>query len=554
MLSALSIQNYALISKLEIDFNKGFSVLTGETGAGKSIILGALSLILGQRADSKSIKQGKDKCIIEGVFDIATYDLESFFTEQSWEYDARHCIIRREIHVNGKSRAFINDTPVALNDMKELVGRLIDVHSQHQNLLLGDDRFQMRVLDALTGQADLLSAYKQTYHQYIAAQKQLNTLKKEMENSRLEEDYLRYQYKQLNEARLKAGEQTLLEQEIETLSHVEEIKSNLFRVSQLLTNEEHGTILQLKEALSATQSIQKIYPPAQETIERLESAYLDIKDLSTEIESREENMEYDPQRLSLLNERLDMLFSLQQKHRVRSVEELIVIRDDMEKKLSSIEHSEEQISAWEKEVETIYAQVLLLAEQISEIRRKTAQQLEKDLTDKVSVLGMPNMQFSCRLEQKPQVDSYGLDAVTFLFSANKNVAMMPVSQIASGGEISRLMLGVKALIAGAMSLPSIIFDEIDTGVSGEIADKMGDIMKALGTVMQVITITHLPQIAAKGDYHYFVYKNDTQDATETNIRLLTHNERIQEIAQMLSGSNLTEAAIANAKELLKVKI
>ncbi|MDR1119536.1 MAG: DNA repair protein RecN [Dysgonamonadaceae bacterium] len=550
MLSALSIQNYALISKLEIDFNKGFSVLTGETGAGKSIILGALSLILGQRADSKSIKQGKDKCIIEGVFDIASYDLESFFTEQSWEYDAQHCIIRREIHVSGKSRAFINDTPVALNDMKELVGRLIDVHSQHQNLLLGDDRFQMRVLDALTGQADLLSAYRQTYNRYVAAQKQLNVLKKEAENSRLEEDYLRYQYKQLDEAHLKTGEQTLLEQEIEMLSHVEEIKSKLFSVSQLLTNEEHGIVLQLKEALSATQSIQKIYPPAQETIERLESAYLDIKDLSTEIESREENMEYDPQRLSLLNERLDMLFSLQQKHRVRSVEELIAIRDDMEKKLSSIEHSEEQIAAREKEVETIYTQVLLFAGQISEIRRKTARQLEKDLTNKVSVLGMPNMQFSCRLEQKPQVDSYGLDAVTFLFSANKNVAMMPVSQIASGGEISRLMLGVKALIAGAMALPSIIFDEIDTGVSGEIADKMGDIMKALGTVMQVITITHLPQIAAKGDHHYFVYKNDTQDATETNIRLLSHDERIREIAQMLSGSNLTEAAIANAKELL----
>jgi DNA repair protein RecN (Recombination protein N) len=553
MLSSLTIQNYALISRLEINFNRGFSVLTGETGAGKSIILGALSLILGQRADSKSIRQGEDKCIIEAVFDISLYDMEDFFARQDWEYDARHCIIRREIHASGKSRAFINDTPVALGDLKELVGRLIDVHSQHQNLLLGDDRFQLRVVDALAGHRDLFAAYGETYRQYAALQKQLGALKKDAEENRAEEDYLRFQTGQLEEAGLKAGEQAELEREVETLSHAEEIKGALFRIAQLLAGEEQGAVLRLKDALSAAQSLLKIYLPAREMAERLETVYLDVKDLAADVEKREESLEYDPQRLALLNERLDMIFSLQQKHRAGSVEELIAIRASMEERLLSIDRSDEQIATLEKECEEAFARTLSLAGRISEARRLAARRLETELKDRVGVLGMSNMRFACRLEQKAQPDGSGLDAVTFLFSANKNAEMMPVSQIASGGEISRLMLGIKALIAGEMALPTVIFDEIDTGVSGEIAGKMGGIMRELGAVMQVIAITHLPQIAALGDMHYLVYKNDTDEATETNIRLLSHDERVREIAQMLSGSGLTDAATANARELLKSK-
>ncbi len=551
MITSLTIQNYALISQLEISFNQGFSVLTGETGAGKSIILGALSLILGQRADSKSIKEGENKCMIEGIFDISAYNLEHFFSEKEWDYDASHCIIRREIYANGKSRAFINDMPVALTDLKELVTLLVDVHSQHQNLLLGDNRFQMRVLDALTGNPGLFATYKNSYNQYTYIQKQLNVLKKEADENRNEEDYIRFTYAQLEEASLKPGEQAELEQEIDTLSHTEEIKRELFRISQIFSEEERGIVISLKDAVTTTQSLQKIYQPAHAMYERLQTAYEDIKDLTREIEIRENELEYDPQRLSMLNERLDLIFSLQQKHRVDSVEKLIEILQSMERKLNTIDHFDEEIGKLEKQLEELYVQLIETAGQISEIRHKAAQKLEEQLTAKVSVLGMPNMRFSCLIEKKQFPESSGMDAVTFLFSANKNVSLMPVSQIASGGEISRLMLGIKALIAGAMALPTIIFDEIDTGVSGEIAGKMGDIMKELGTVMQVITITHLPQIAAKGNTHFYVYKNEQGDVTETHIRQLTKEERIREIAQMLSGTEFSEAAIANAKELLE---
>lgn len=551
MLTSLSIRNYALISHLEIDFYSGFSVLTGETGAGKSIILGALSLILGQRADTKAIKQGSDKCTIEGAFDIASYRLKEVFTEKDWEYDAQHCIIRRELYASGKSRAFINDTPVSLNDIRELVGKLIDVHSQHQNLLLGDDRFQMQVVDALTGRKDLLEGYQQEYKKYIGFKKELAALKKEAEESRAEEDYLRYQVAQLEEAGLQEGEQAGLEQEIKTLSHIEEIKSGLFRLSQLLSGDEQGVVSLLKEGTQIGQSIQKIYSEAQEIHERLESAYIDMKELSREVALLEDSLEYQPEKLQELNERLNMLFTLQQKHRVNSVEELIEIRDNMQSKLTTIDNFDEQIARGQKETEAAFEAVCVLAKQLSEHRKKAASSLEKELTAKVSPLGMPNMRFACRISPKPQPDSSGMDEITFLFSANKNVDLQPVASIASGGEIARLMLGIKALIAGSIALPTLIFDEIDTGVSGDIAGKMGDIMKELGQVMQVVTITHLPQIAAKGDHHYYVYKEEKKEATETHIKELSDDERIREIAQMLSGAELTEAAIANAKELLK---
>ncbi len=552
MLTSLSIQNYALISRLEIDFHPGFSVLTGETGAGKSIILGALSLILGQRADTKSIKQGANKCVIEGVFNISSYQLEDFFNQKEWDYDTRYCIIRREIFDNGKSRAFINDVPVGLSDLKELVSLLIDVHSQHQNLMLGDNHFQMQVIDVLSGHPELFATYKKTYSEYVSLKKELNALQKEASESTQEEDYLRFQIQQLEEANLVSGEQTQLEQDIETLSHVEEIKGNLFRLSQLLSDEEQGTVLFLKESLSVTQSLQKIYPDAKEIQERLETSYIDLKELSREISNKEEALEYDPERLNVLNERLNMIFSLQQKHRVSTIEELIEIRDSMSKKIQAIEHFDEQISILQKQTETAYENVLSIASQLSQIRQEASSILEKKLTEKARFLGMPNMNFMCQLEKKNSPDHSGFDNITFLFSANKNVALQSVSQIASGGEISRLMLCIKALIADSTTLPTIIFDEIDSGVSGEIADKMGEIMKEMGNVMQVITITHLPQIAAKGSNHYFVFKEETENSTETHIRQLKQEERIKEVAQMLSGSELSNAALENAKNLLNL--
>ena len=550
MLQSLAIHNYALISRLEIDFPSGFSVITGETGAGKSIILGALSLILGQRADAKSIKQGADKCLIEGVFDISPYQLEPFFKEKDLEYDSQSCILRREIWSSGKSRAFINDSPVGLNDLKELGAFLIDIHSQHQNLLLADNHFQLEVLDVLAQNKDLKNEYQSAYKKYVSINKQLNALKEKISQQQAEEDYIRFQFKQLDEARLQAGEQTVLESELETLSHIEEIKSGLYRIGQLLSADETGILSALKESLNIAQSLQKVYPASEEISKRLGSAYLDIKDLAPEIEVRQENLEFKPERMQEVNERLDLIYSLQHKHHLDSVEDLIVLRDQLDSQIREIDHSEEELENLEKELSEVNIQVLKIAATLSKSRKEAAQQLEKQLVEKVSILGMPSMRFSAVLSPKPP-DTTGSDEVTYLFSANKNGELKPVAQTASGGEISRLMLGIKALIAGAMALPSIIFDEIDAGVSGEIADKMGNIMHRMGTMMQVIAITHLPQIAAKGDSQYMVYKDENKESAETQIRLLSNTERIQEIAQMLSGAKLTEAAIENAKELLQ---
>ncbi len=552
MLSSLTIQNYALISKLEIDFSRGLSVITGETGAGKSIILGALSLILGQRADSKSIGYGGDKCLIEGVFDISSYDLQSFFEEKDLEYDAQQCIIRREIWSSGKSRAFINDTPTGLSELKELGNRLIDIHSQHQNLMLGDDYFQLQVLDALAGNKDLKIQYRNTYRQYIAMLKELKELKEKITKAASDQDYLNFQHQQLDEASLKAGEQKELENESETLSHLEEIKGGLFKIEQLLSAEENGVVQALKIGLDAAHTLKKVYAPANEMAERLQSTYLDLKDLAQETASRQEDLEFNPERMQFVSERLDLLYSLQQKHKVDSTEALIELRNEIEAKLQTIENSDAELAALEKKVGESFLQVIELANRITDERKKAALQLEKQLVEKVHVLGMPNMKFSAELSVKSSPDDTGMDNVDFLFSANKNIPLKPVSATASGGEISRLMLGIKALIAGAIALPTIIFDEIDTGISGEIADKMGGIMQDLGSLMQVIVITHLPQIAAKGESHYFVYKEESSETTETMIKKLSQDERVREIAQMLSGTGLSEAALANARDLLKI--
>ena len=552
MLQTLVIQNYALISRLKIDFPSGFSVITGETGAGKSILLGALSLILGQRADAKSIKQNEDRCLIEGIFDISSYQLDSLFAEKGWEYDARQCILRREIWASGKSRAFINDSPVGLNDLKELGAFLIDIHSQHQNLLLADNQFQMQVLDVLAKNRDLKNEYLSAYKEYIHIEKEIKELKEKINIRKTEEDYLRFQFNQLQEARLQAGEQDLLEQESETLSHVEEIKNGLFRLEQFFSSEITGIVPALKESLKQTQSLQKVYSASEPMVERIETAYLDLKDLAMDIHVRQENLEFNPERLQEINDRLHILYSLQQKHRLDSVGSLIELRDSLEKQIQEIDHSDETLGQLEKKSAQLHEQVTTIAGKLSQTRKESAQTLESQLVKIVGVLGMPNIRFSVEIIRKESFDSNGWDRITFLFSANKNMELKPVAQTASGGEISRLMLGVKSLIAGAMALPAIIFDEIDTGVSGEIADKVGNIMRQMGETMQVIAISHLPQIAAKGETQYLVYKDENNNQAETRIRRLSYEERIKEIAQLLSGAQLTAAAIENAKELLKM--
>jgi len=553
MLKTLSIRNYALISQLEIDFPKGFSVITGETGAGKSIILGALNLILGQRADSKSIQGEEDKCFIEGVFDISSYRLEPFFLEKDMEYDPNQCILRREIWKSGKSRAFINDSPATLNDLKDLAAFLIDIHSQHENLLLADNRFQLEVLDILAGNSSLKKEYKLAYNELHSLKAELKNLQEEFSKKGQEEDYLRFQYQQLEEARLREGELSELEEESRLLSNMEEIKSGLFRIENLLSSDHQNIVSGLKEALNQAQSISGLYPRVNEYAERLESAYIDCKELVMEISSEQDRLELNPERLQEVRERLDLIYSLQQKHRLHSVEELIDLRSKLEKEIHAIDHSDEIVRKLEEQVNQKESELLSFAKRLNTSRKKSVQTLEPELIRKVRELGMPDLQFKVDILPKTQIDSTGMDNVVFLFSANKHGKLSPVSQTASGGEISRLMLGLKSLIAGETALPTIIFDEIDTGVSGETADKLGTILHEMGKVMQVISITHLPQIAARGDSQFFVFKEDKGNKTETGIRLLNKEERITEIAHLLSGSEVTKASIENAKELLKTK-
>ncbi len=554
MLKSLFIQNFVLIDNLDIHFDQGFSVITGETGAGKSIILGALSLVLGQRADGKSIKQGADKCVIEAVFDVSKYQLESFFLDNDLEYDSESCILRRELYASGKSRAFVNDSPVSLAILKELGTKLIDIHSQHQNLLLGDNRFQLRVVDVMAENEILLILYKKEYTRYQGLRKELSNLKERAAQSKQEEDYIRFQLDQLEEANLQPDEQDELEQEQETLSHAEEIKSSLYRVSSCLDGEEQGVVSLLKESLSSMDALERYFPRAKEIAERLRSAYIDLNDLASEMEGLIEDVEFNPDRLTWVNERLDTLYALQQKHRVSSVEELIVLRDQFRAQLADIDSFDEQIAALEKQVQNSYKELLQQASVLSEQRKIASVAFAQQLVEMVAPLGMPHTRFQVDVVPRKEPESDGMDEIRFMFSANKSMAIQPVAQTASGGEISRLMLCIKAMIAGFTALPTIIFDEVDTGVSGDIADKMGHIMQDLGSKMQVFAITHLPQIAAQGKAHYFVYKEDIQDRTVTRIRPLDKEERVCEVARMLSGSALTEASLANAKDLLGMKV
>ena len=551
MLRSLYIQNYALIEKLDINFGSGFSVITGETGAGKSIILGAIGLLLGQRADVKAIRVGASKCIIEARFDISAYGMQPFFEENELEYE-EECILRREVSASGKSRAFINDTPASLSQMKELGEQLIDVHSQHQNLLLNKEGFQLNVLDILSHNEEALSVYQNIFGEWKKAQQDLEALIARANQDKSDEDYIRFQLEQLEEARLSDGEQEELEQEADTLSHAEEIKAGLYRVGQTLYSDEGGLLSELKECLNTMLGLQRVYPAAGELAERMESTYIELKDISQEVSGKEDEIEFNPERLEEVNERLNMIYTLQQKHRVSTVGELLALTDEYAAQLSAITSSDEHIEELKTRCDALYNKVKKQAAVLTKARTAAAREVEKQMAARLIPLGMPNVRFQVEIDGRKEPGIHGADTVNFLFSANKNGALQSISSVASGGEIARVMLSVKAMIASAVKLPTIVFDEIDTGVSGEIADRMADIMQEMGEQdRQVISITHLPQIAARGRAHYKVYKQDNETETNSHIRCLTDDERVEEIAHMLSGVTLTEAALNNAKVLLK---
>ena len=552
MLKHLYIKNFTLIDELDIELYQGFSVITGETGAGKSIILGALGLLLGQRADSKAIKQGAEKCVIEAHFDLSRYGMTDFFEENEIEYDAADCIVRRELTASGKSRAFINDTPVQLSLLKELGEQLVDIHSQHQNLLLNKQDFQLNVVDIIAGDEKELQLYQQAYTQYHATEKELSALKESIEQNRQNADFLQFQFEELTQANLAEGEQEELEQKSETMSHSEEIKSALYEADNALSAEQTGVVESLRTALSAIRQIEKVLPDAGELVERLDSSYIELKDIAQEISSQMEHVDFDPAELDAINNRLDKLYDLEKKYHVETVEELIAKCDELKIQLGRIENSDEALAELQQKLAAQLAQAQKAAEALTKLRTKAAKQIEKEMQGRLMPLGMPNVKFSIEMTQEP-LNVSGQDKVAFLFSANTSTPLQPISQVASGGEIARVMLSLKAMISGAVKLPTIIFDEIDTGVSGKTAEKMAEIMQEMGHhERQVISITHLPQIAALGSAHYKVEKEETAKGTISRMRKLSDDERVLEIAQMLSGSNVSEAAISNAKQLLKV--
>lgn len=552
MLKQLYIKNFTLIDELNIQMHPGFSVITGETGAGKSIILGAIGLLLGNRADSKSIKAGRDRCVIEAHFDLSKYDMQQFFTDNDIDEDLSDTIIRRELTAAGKSRAFINDTPVSLTKMRELGEQLVDIHSQHQNLLLQKEDFQLNVVDIIAQDEKQRKNYEAAYNQYKQANQKLNALKAEIEKNRENEDFLRFQFKELDEAQLQNGEQEELEQEYEMLSHSEDIKTALYQADNHLSGDDGNIIERLKLASEQLANIKDVYPEVTELLERIDSSYIELKDIAQEINGLTDHVEFDPARLETINERLDKLNSLQQKFHVRDLGELIETYHQLEEQLSHIDHSDEDVEALEQEVTQLLEKAQKQAKELTAIRTKAAKKVEEEMKQRLIPLGIPNVRFSISLTEKPLCHDGG-DKVSFLFSANKSTPLQPVTQVASGGEIARVMLSLKAMISGAVKLPTIIFDEIDTGVSGKIAEKMAQIMVEMGNhERQVLSITHLPQIAAMGSHHYKVSKEETDEGTISRMTELSQQERIQEIAQMLSGSDVSEAALANAKELLRI--
>lgn len=553
MLKSLYISNYALISELRIDFGNGFSSITGETGAGKSIIMGALSLILGQRAELKAIKADEDKCVIEAEFDIAAYPhLASFFTENDLDVDGNSCLIRRELTSAGKSRAFINDSPVSLNVLRDLTVQLIDIHSQHDNLLLTNTNYQLQVVDTVAANQSLFSTYTDAYTTWLQLKADLRKLEHDAGKYASELDYLRFQYKQLEDAKLQEDEQVELEEEQKALAHAEEIKTEL-TTAQYLLDDEKAVLPMLKETMAAIGKIKDYLPQSDTWLGRLQTTYIEIKDIDSEIVSVAERTEFNPARLEYVDNRLSEIYSLQKKYKVSTISELLELKADFESKLEKIDSFDDEIDALKKKIAAALELLKKSADKLSDSRKKISASIEHYLVEQLTKLGMPNIRFKVQINELSDFSEMGKDEVQFLFSANKNRDMQAVQLVASGGEISRLMLAVKSMIANRANLPTIIFDEIDTGVSGEIAHRMGDIMNVMGNSMQVITITHLPQIAAKSVAQYKVYKDDTGMQTETYISKLDDNQRISEIAEMLSGKNPTEAAIQNAKELLNQK-
>ena len=552
MLKHLYIKNFTLIDELDISLFEGFSVITGETGAGKSIILGAIAMLLGQRADSKNIKQGADKCVIEAHFDLSRYNMKPFFDENDIEYDADDCIIRRELTAAGKSRAFINDTPVALSMLKELGDQLMDVHSQHQNLLLNKQDFQLEVVDIIAEDSAQLVQYQKTYAEYVKAEKELVEMMSAIERNRENHDFLQFQYDELDNAKLSEGEQEELEHRSETMEHSEDIKSALYTTDNALSAEQVGVIGSLRTSLSALSGIESVYPDVNELIQRLDSCYIELKDISQEISSMLESVDFDPAELDQVNSRLDRIYDLEKKYHVDTVEALIEKRDELQKQLNAIENGDECLDELKARKLKLESQAHKEAEVLTKLRIKAAKTIETEMQKRLVPLGMPHVRFSIQLTAK-ELGNDGANKVSFLFSANTSTPLQPVSQVASGGEIARVMLSLKAMISGTVKLPTIIFDEIDTGVSGKTAEMMAQIMKEMGgNGRQVISITHLPQIAALGSVHYKVEKNETSSGTTSKMRQLNNDERVTEIAQMLSGSDISDAAIQNAKDLLKI--
>lgn len=551
MLKQLYIKNFTLIDELNIAFNSGFSVITGETGAGKSIILGAINLLLGQRADTKVIKTDKDKCVIEAHFNLSKYGMDQFFADNDIDYDSEDCIIRREINKNGKSRAFVNDMPVQLTLMRELGEMLVDIHSQHQNLLLQKENFQLNVVDIIAHDEQERKNYQESFKAYQKAHADLKQLEENIAQGKENEEFMRFQFNEIEKANLKADEQENIEQETEQLSHSEEIKEALFEGDGLLTGEERGAVEQVKRAANRLHAIEQVYPNAKELAERLDNCHIELKDIAQEISHDTDHIEFDPARLDQLNERLDTIYSLQQKFHMSTIAELLQIKEELGKQLGNIDNSEELLEETRQRVNQLEQLCHEKAEMLTRKREKAALLVEKEMANRLVPLGIPNVRFQIQLTVK-ELSEDGRDKIAFLFSANRSTPLQPVSQVASGGEIARVMLSLKAMISGAVQLPTIIFDEIDTGVSGRVAEMMAQIMQEMGQHnRQVISITHLPQIAALGTTHYKVSKEETNEGTVSHMRQLTDDERIQEIAQMLSGSNISAEAISNAKALLK---
>lgn len=550
MLHHLTISHYALIEHLDIDFNSGFTVITGQTGAGKSIMLGALNLLLGGRADAKSIQSGEKKCTVEASFNIENLGLESFFARNDIDFDATDCIIRREVLQSGKSRAFINDTPVPAAKLKEIGASLIDIHSQHQNLLIRNEHFLIDTLDIIAAHPQAVSDYKCLYGQCKQAEQVLSQLQERSIKGRTDQEYLTFQLNQIDEAQLQPEEQDALENEQHLLAHAEDIKQAFYQAKGLLNTDEMSLSQNLRQAAETLEAISDNYPEATDLAERLRSVRIEVEDIEAEVESKAEDIEYDPQRLNYVEERLNIIYELEQKHNATTIADVLDIAEQLRLELDSIENIEEDIKKQQAEVERLRALHNKLAAQLSKERKAAAKIMEQELIKVLTTLGMPNARMEMQITPRTAPDVSGNDNVIFLFSANKNVPLQDVSAIASGGEIARMMLALKSLIAKRTNLPTIVFDEIDTGVSGTMAECMAQVMQGISANCQVICITHLPQIAARGAHHMLVYKEDSEGFTRSHIIPLTQAQRVEEIAHMLSGSELTDAAIDNAKALM----